>query len=156
MSGEINFSDPYDLLIWFGPERVGPQELVTLRVILSRHFLGQKLVVPSPIGNSFSILNIVVNGEAQTATPNPVPAAAFSELARGVHLGLPTNLPGTSLDILAANITDEERIFVAFVEGTFWEGDPANKFRVMKVNGQDYKIDENPLHVSKTISRQKL
>ncbi|HTS03420.1 MAG TPA: hypothetical protein VMN04_12920 [Thermoanaerobaculia bacterium] len=151
---EAKLTDPYDAMVWFGPEVVAPGELVVLQMILPRHFAGKKLVIPSKVGASFSIHDIVVAGQGQTQAQNPIPAAAFSERAVGVKLGLETNVPGSSLDLIVSNTSTEPKIFVAFIEGTEWIGDPANKFREVELNGQKYKIDENPVATATVVHRR--
>ncbi len=155
-AAENLLTEPYDLPYWFGPEIVKPKELVVLQIVTSRHFAGKRLVIPSNVGLHFLVHDIVVAGNTQAMSANPIPAAAFSERAVGVSLGLDTNAPNSSLDLIVSNTSEEERIFVAFMEGTEWAGDPANKFRWEEFRGQKFKIDENPIPTAKVVHRRKL
>jgi hypothetical protein len=155
-AAEVQLADPYDTPYWFGPEIVGPKELVVFQIVTTRHFAGRRLVIPENVGIHFLVHDIVVAGASQAVVTNPIPGPAFSERAKGVSLGLDTNVPNSSLDLLVSNTSDEPKIFVAFMEGTEWEGDPANKFRLEEFRGQKFKIDENPRVVSKIVHRRKL
>jgi hypothetical protein len=155
-AAEVQLTDPYDVSYWFGPEIVGPKELVVFQIVTTRHFAGRKLVIPENVGVDFLVHDIVVAGASQAVSANPIPAPAFSERAMGVSLGLGTNAPNSSLDLIVSNTSDEPKIFVGFIEGTEWDGDPANKFRLEEFRGQKIKIDENPRVVSKIVHRRKL
>jgi hypothetical protein len=147
------FAEPYDIPYWFGPEIMKPKELIVLQIMTSRHFRGKRLVVPSNVGLHFFVHDVVIAGNSQAMSANPIPAAAFSERAVGVNLGLDTNVPNSSLDLVVSNSSSEERIFVAFIEGTEWDGDPANKFRWQEFRDQKLKIDENPIPTAKVVHR---
>lgn len=72
-------------VLGFGPDlrREG-----TIEVIVARPFVGDRLIVPSVIGEFFVIVNLVIQGQSQLVAEGGIPAIAFSEHAYGSAIRL--------------------------------------------------------------------
>jgi hypothetical protein len=65
----------------------------------------------------FSIVDIEVNGGKQKSDPSPIPAAAFSEDAMPIELGLPLLEHGDEVSLIVSNSSDAAAPFVALLSG---------------------------------------
>lgn len=76
------------------------------------------LAIPAdPKMGVFMIHDVRRNGASQAAAANPIPAAVFSELAVGTHLGIDALRYGDSISIVASNASDAPALFVAVLYG---------------------------------------
>jgi hypothetical protein len=76
------------------------------------------LAVPAdPKMGVFMIHDVRRNKASQAVSSNPIPAAVFSELAVGAHLGIDTLRYGDSVSIVVSNASDASALFVAVLYG---------------------------------------
>ena len=104
-------------VIGFGPALIPAGESVIYSVSPSSEFDGERLIVPSSLANNFIVDDIAVGGESQALSANGIPAAAFSELAVGVNLGLKTAKKDTALKLKISNSSKESQTFSAALIG---------------------------------------
>jgi hypothetical protein len=79
----------------------------------------ERLVVPSYIAPFFTIDNIIVGKDSQSAIGNnPVPASSYSEVAVGVRLNLKTANLGHLVSIVFTNVDTDPHRFRASIFGT--------------------------------------
>ncbi len=81
---------------------VGTQ--VTLSANPQKGFVGKRLIVPSTIGPSFTIDNLIVANVPQNVAAGPVSAVTFSEVGVGVALSLDPAGPGTLVQLIVTNV----------------------------------------------------
>ena len=107
-----------EMVIGFGPAVIPPGETATFNAEPKFEFSGQRLIVPSSFASAFNIVDLQVDGESQAVSAHPIPAAAFSELAVGVNLGLKKAAKGKTITLLVANATDKPQSFSAALIGS--------------------------------------
>jgi hypothetical protein len=79
----------------------------------------ERLIVPSFIAPFFTIDNIIVGKDSQSAVGNnPVPASTYSEVAVGVRLNLKTANLGHLVTIAFTNVDTDAHRFRATIIGT--------------------------------------
>ncbi len=82
---------------------IGASGIVTVQPQVT--FRGERLVIPSFIAPFFTIDNIIVGKDSQTAVgANPVPASTYSEVAVGVRLNLKTANIGHLITLAFTNV----------------------------------------------------
>lgn len=82
-------------------------------------FRPERLVIPSFIAPFFTIDNIIVGKDSQTAVGiNPVPATTYSEVAVGVRLNLKTANLGHLVTLSFTNVDADPHIFQGAIIGT--------------------------------------
>ena len=104
-------------IIGFGPTVIAPGKTASFVAEPAVDFEGERLIVASSIANSFAVDDIAVGGESQAVSSNPIPAAAFSELAVGVNLGLRTANKKAPLTLKVSNASDKDATFSAALVG---------------------------------------
>jgi hypothetical protein len=104
-------------VIGFGPTAIPAGESAIFSVSPSSEYDGTRLIVPSSLANNFVIDDIVVGTEPQAISANGIPAAAFSELAVGVNLGLKTAKKDVALRLKVSNTTKSSQTFCAALIG---------------------------------------
>lgn len=107
-----------EFVIGFGPTVILANSTAIFQAQPQLIFRGSRLIVPSALANNFSINDIRVGKDSQAVSANPIPAAAFSELAVGVNLGLDTATPGIIITISVSNTTAAQQTFSAALIGT--------------------------------------
>jgi len=107
-----------EFVIGFGPTIILANSTAIFQAQPQLIFRGSRLIVPSALANNFSINDIRVGKDSQAVSSNPIPAAAFSELAVGVNLGLDTATPGIIITISVSNTTAAQQTFSAALIGT--------------------------------------
>jgi len=107
-----------EFVIGFGPTLILGSSTAIFQAQPQLIFRGSRLIVPSALANNFSINDIRVGKDSQAVSSNPIPAAAFSELAVGVNLGLDTATPGIIITISVSNTTLAQQTFSAALIGT--------------------------------------
>jgi hypothetical protein len=107
-----------EFVIGFGPVTIALMSTAIFQAQPQLIFRGSRLIVPSALANNFSINDIRVGKDSQAVSANPIPAAAFSELAVGVNLGLDTAVPGIIITISVSNTTGAQQTFAAALIGT--------------------------------------
>ena len=107
-----------EFVIGFGPTVILANSTAIFQAQPQLIFRGSRLIVPSALANNFSINDIRVGKDSQAVSANPIPAAAFSELAVGVNLGLDTATPGIIITISVSNTTAAQQTFAAALIGT--------------------------------------
>jgi hypothetical protein len=107
-----------EFVIGFGPVVILANSTAIFQAQPQLIFRGSRLIVPSALANNFSINDIRVGKDSQAVSANPIPAAAFSELAVGVNLGLDTAVPGIIITISISNTTAAQQTFAAALIGT--------------------------------------
>lgn len=107
-----------EFVIGFGPVLIALMSTAIFQAQPQLIFRGSRLIVPSALANNFSINDIRVGKDSQAVSANPIPAAAFSELAVGVNLGLDTAVPGIIITISVSNTTGAQQTFAAALIGT--------------------------------------
>jgi len=107
-----------EFVIGFGPTVIMANSTAIFQAQPQLIFRGSRLIVPSALANNFSINDIRVGKDSQAVSANPIPAAAFSELAVGVNLGLDTATPGIIITISVSNTTAAQQTFSAALIGT--------------------------------------
>lgn len=107
-----------EFVIGFGPTVILANSTAIFQAQPQLIFRGSRLIVPSALANNFSINDIRVGKDSQAVSSNPIPAAAFSELAVGVNLGLDTATPGIIITISVSNTTAAQQTFSAALIGT--------------------------------------
>jgi hypothetical protein len=107
-----------EFVIGFGPTVILGDSTAIFQAQPQLIFRGSRLIVPSALANNFSINDIRVGKDSQAVSANPIPAAAFSELAVGVNLGLDTATPGIIITISVSNTTRAQQTFSAALIGT--------------------------------------
>jgi len=83
-----------------------------------RAFRGERLVVPSDIAASFSLLDVKVGNRSQFANSVQIPAETFVEGAVGVRLSLATAVTAMDIALIVANQTGAPLAFRATIIGT--------------------------------------
>jgi hypothetical protein len=106
-----------EYVIGFGPIQIPAGETKIFKAQLKDDFSGTRLIVPSMLANDFSVNDIRVGGDSQALSGNPIPAAAFSELAVGVNLGLKKAKKGDDLELHVSNTTKDMKTFSAALIG---------------------------------------
>ncbi len=107
-----------EFVIGFGPTVILANSTAIFQAQPQLIFRGSRLIIPSALANNFSLNDIRVGKDSQAVSSNPVPAAAFSELAVGVNLGLDTATPGIIITISVSNTTAAQQTFSAALIGT--------------------------------------
>jgi len=107
-----------EFVIGFGPTPITGLSTAIFQAQPQLIFRGSRLIVPSSLANFFSINDIRVGKDSQAVSSNPIPAAAFSELAVGVNLGLDTATPGIIMTISVSNTNTMTQTFSAALIGT--------------------------------------
>jgi hypothetical protein len=107
-----------EFVIGFGPTLILGLSTAIFQAQPQLIFRGSRLIVPSALANNFSINDIRVGKDSQAVSANPIPAAAFSELAVGVNLGLDTATPGIIITISVSNTQASQQTFSAALIGT--------------------------------------
>lgn len=107
-----------EFVIGFGPTLILGLSTAIFQAQPQLIFRGSRLIVPSALANNFSINDIRVGKDSQAVSANPIPAAAFSELAVGVNLGLDTATPGIIITISVSNTQTSQQTFSAALIGT--------------------------------------
>jgi hypothetical protein len=107
-----------EFVIGFGPTPINGNMTAIFQAQPQLIFRGSRLIVPSALANNFSINDIRVGKDSQAVSANPIPAAAFSELAVGVNLGLDTATPGIIITISVSNTIVMLQTFAAALIGT--------------------------------------
>lgn len=102
-----------EAVIGFGPTIIKANATATFVAEPTADYEGQRLIVPSSLSNFFAIADIVVGEESQAVSAHPIPAAAFSELAVGVSLGLAKANQKTPLTLKIVNTTNIDQTFSA-------------------------------------------
>lgn len=102
-----------EYVIGFGPTSIPADETAVFKATLKDDFSDTRLIVPSALANSFSINGVRVGEDSQTISANPIPAAAFSELAIGVNLGLKKAKKGDDIELHVSNTTQQPQTFSA-------------------------------------------
>lgn len=104
-------------VIGFGPTIIPARKQIRFRAEPSANFEGSRFIVPSMLANNFTIEDILVGDDSQAVSRNAIPAAAFSELAVGVALGMDPANKERPLEIIVNNITDQQQTFCAAMIG---------------------------------------
>jgi hypothetical protein len=112
-------------VIGFGPLEIEAGKKVVFRADPMFDFSGSRLIVPSMIANNFAIDDLSVAETSQAVSKNPIPAAAFSELAVGVLLGLDEAKANKDpIELAITNTTEEKKTFSAALIGWTPKGIP--------------------------------
>src|SRR5271155_3200906 len=106
-----------EFVIGFGPVKVKARSRHIAQVQVQMPYRGNRLIVPSSLANDFSVNDIRVGKDSQAISENSIPAAAFSELAVGVNLGLDIAVPGHFVTLSVSNTTNKEKVFAAALVG---------------------------------------
>jgi len=89
-------------------------------------FRGERLVIPSSIATSFSIVDLKVGNKSQLAGSTALPASTFVEGAVGVNLGMDTATIAQDINLTVQNTSETALPFMASLIGTTFldmEGD---------------------------------
>ncbi len=100
-----------EYVIGFGPTIVKAGAQAVFTALPKSPFSGTRLIVPGSIANNFAVADIMVGASSQKISANAIPAAAFSELAVGVDLGLQTSAKDEEIQLFVANTTDVDQLF---------------------------------------------
>jgi hypothetical protein len=106
-----------EFAVGFGPASIEPGVTATFIAELTCDYDGERLIVPSSLANHFSVNDITVDEKSQVVSSNPIPAAAFSELAVGVNLGLKTAKKDSKIALKVANTSSTAQVFAAAMIG---------------------------------------
>ncbi len=107
-----------EFVIGFGPQLINALSTAIFQAQPQLIFRGSRLIIPSSVANFFLVSDIRVGKDSQAVSSNPIPAAAFSELAVGVNLGLDTASPGIIISLSISNPTGLAQTFSAALIGT--------------------------------------
>lgn len=94
---------------------VGTQ--ITVSANPQKGFVGKRLIVPSTIGASFTIDNLIVANVPQNVAAGGVSAVTFSEVGVGVALSLDPAGPGTLIQLIVTNVGPAPVRFLATLIG---------------------------------------
>jgi hypothetical protein len=106
-----------EYVVGFGPTKVKAGATYNAQAQVQMPYRGNRLIIASALSNNFSVNDIRVGKDSQAISANPIPAAAFSELAVGIDLGLDIAIPGHFLTLSVTNTTDKEQVFAAALIG---------------------------------------
>jgi hypothetical protein len=81
-------------------------------------FLGERLIIPSLIAGSFSLIDIRVRNRSQLANSTAIPARAFQENSRGVKVALDPAWIADHVTLVVENLTEDAQTFMAALIGT--------------------------------------
>lgn len=102
-----------------GPTLIAAGGTFNVQALPQVTFRSERLLVPSFLAPFFTIDNIIVGKDSQTAAGfSPVPATTYSEVAVGVRLNLRTANLGNTISIAGTNIDVAPHRFRASIIGT--------------------------------------